>query len=137
MSASAGASKFGAATNVSTPVASTIANCDASAPPRIAYVTLSPASPSDAWAVPTAVWFSAASNVAGDVNDGAALGAVTVAVSVPVLVPNAVRMWPRPVTVRVKVSSLAPAGIVTTGMALVLSSNVTVTPLAGLVSAQL
>ena len=45
---------------------------------------------------------------------------------------------PRPVTVRVKVSSApsASAGIVTTGVALVSSSNVTVTPLVEVVSAQ-
>ena len=55
---------------------------------------------------------------------------VTVAVSVSGAVPL-LMMWPRPVTVRVKVSS-APsvsAGIVTTGFALVASSNVT--PLVG------
>ena len=45
---------------------------------------------------------------------------------------------PRPVTVRVKVSSVSAisSGIVTSGMALVALSNVTVTPLAGVVSAQ-
>ena len=54
--------------------------------------------------------------------------AVTVAVSVSGAVPL---VPPRPVTVRVKVStvSAASAGIVTTGVALVASSNVT--PLVG------
>ena len=60
---------------------------------------------------------------------------VTVAVSVSVAMPF---VPPRPVTVRVKVSSApsACAGIVTTGVALVSSSNVTVTPLAVVFSAQ-
>ena len=63
--------------------------------------------------------------------------AVTVALSVSGAVPREVSVA-RPVTVRVKVSSVpsASAGIVTTGVALAASSNVTVTPL-GLVSAQL
>ena len=61
--------------------------------------------------------------------------AVTVAVSVAGAMPS---VPPRPVTVRVKVSSgsVASAGMVTTGVALAASSNVTVTPLAGSVSAQ-
>ena len=60
-------------------------------------------------------------------------GTVTLAVSVPGAVPL---MPPRPVTVRVKVSAVfsVSAGIVTTGVALALLSNVT--PLAGLVNAQ-
>ena len=59
--------------------------------------------------------------------------AVTLAVSVAVAMPS---VPPRPVTVRVKVS-LVPAsssGIVTSGVALVSSSNVT--PLTGVVSSQ-
>ena len=66
------------------------------------------------------------SSVASSEASGAV--AVTVAVSVPGAAP---KVAPRPVTVRVKVSS-APsvsAGIVTTGFALVASSNVT--PLVG------
>ena len=61
--------------------------------------------------------------------------AVTLAVSVAGAIPF---VPPRPVTVRVKVSSVSSvsAGIVTTGLALALLSNVTVTPLAGLVKAQ-
>ena len=110
------------------------------------------ASLSDALTVPTSVWFSAALYVAGESNDGAALDAgtgtvaLTVAASVSGTVPLRASMEnqtsllvPRPVTVRVKVSS-APslsAGIVATGVALVLLSNVTVTRLVGLVSAQL
>ena len=56
--------------------------------------------------------------------------AVTVALSVSGTVPR--EMSARPVTVRVKVSSVpsASAGIVTTGVALAASSNVTVAPLA-------
>ena len=59
--------------------------------------------------------------------------AVTVAVSVAVAMPF---VPPRPVTVRVNVSSVSStcAGIVTTGVALVALSNVT--PLAVVVSAQ-
>ncbi len=96
-------------------------------------------SPSDASTVPTPVWFSAASNVAGELNTGAAFaaGAVTVAVSLAGEVPRAV-LVARPVTVRVKVSS-APASsapIVTSGVALVSSSNSTVTPLGESVNAQ-
>ena len=62
-------------------------------------------------------------------------GGVTVAVSVAGTVPS---VPPRPVTVRVKISPVpaGSAGMVTTGVALVASSNVTVTPLAGSVSAQ-
>ena len=61
--------------------------------------------------------------------------AVTVAVSVAGTMPS---VPPRPVTVRVKVrpAPSASAGIVTSVVALVSSSNVTVTPLAGSVSAQ-
>ena len=61
--------------------------------------------------------------------------AVTLAVSVAVSIPSEP---PRPVTVRVKVSSVPAArfGIVTSGVALVASSNVTLTPLSGVVSAQ-
>ena len=64
--------------------------------------------------------------------------ATTVAVSVSGAEPREALVL-RPVTVRVKVSSVlsASAGIVTTGVALAASSNVTVTPLVGLVSAQL
>ena len=88
---------------------------------------------------------SAASNVCGVsslvvTDPAAAVGAVllatpTVAVSVPVAMPL---VPPRPVTVRVKVSSVfaASGGIVTVGVALVSSSNVTSTPVVGLVSAQ-
>ena len=92
---------------------------------------------SDASTVPAAVWFSAASTVADEVNAGAAFVAVTLALSVPGAVPREASVA-RPVTVRVKVSSVpsASAGIVTTGVALAASSNVTVTPLVGLVSAQ-
>ena len=60
--------------------------------------------------------------------------AVTVAVSVPRRIPL---VPPRPVTVRVKVSSVSSGSDVTVtfGVTLVSSSNVTATPLAGLVSA--
>ena len=60
--------------------------------------------------------------------------AVTLAVAVAVSIPS---VPPRPVTVRVKASSVLAArfGIVTSGVALVESSNVTLTPLAGVVSA--
>ena len=60
--------------------------------------------------------------------------AVTLAVSAAVSIPS---VPPRPVTVRVKVSSVPAASvwIVTSGVALVASSNVTLTPLAGVVSA--
>ena len=98
---------------------------------------MSSASPSEATTVPTAVWFSAASNVAAEVNVGAAFVAVavTLAASVAGAMPS---VPPRGVTVRVKVSSVpaVSAGIVTSGVALAASSNVTVTPLAGSVSAQ-
>ena len=93
---------------------------------------MSSASLSVACTVPAAVWFSAALNVADDVNTGAAFasGAVMVAVSVSDSVPSEGSVA-RPVTVRVKVSSVpaVSAGIVTTGVALVSSSNVT--PLVG------
>ena len=65
---------------------------------------------------------------------------ITVAVSVPGAMPSTTS--PRPVTVRVKVSSVSAASggmIVTCGVTLVLSSNDTLTPLtplAGSVSAQ-
>ena len=57
--------------------------------------------------------------------------AVTVALSVSGAVPREVSVA-RPVTVRVKVSSVpsVSAGIVTTGVALAASSNVTAAPLA-------
>ena len=60
---------------------------------------------------------------------------VTVAVSVPGAVPLAP---PRPVTVRVKVRSVSTTnfGIVTPGVALVSSSNISITPPAGSVSSQ-
>ena len=60
---------------------------------------------------------------------------VTVAVSLSVVMPF---VPPRPVTVRVKVSSVpaSSAPIVTTGMALASSSNVTVTPLGAAVNSQ-
>ena len=94
-------------------------------------------SPSDACTVPTAVWFSAEVNAGAEVNDGATFvaGTDTLAASVPRVTPSEPE---RPATVRVKVSSVfaASAGIVTTGVALPASSNVTVTPLDGLVSAQ-
>ena len=61
--------------------------------------------------------------------------AVTVALSVAAATPLTP---PRPVTVRVNVNSVpaASAGIVTAGVALAASSNVTDTPLAGSLSAQ-
>ncbi len=75
--ASVGASWFGADLNVSSPVAESSENLDWSAPPAIVYpVTLSSASPSVASTVPAPVWFSAALNVADEVNVGDALASV-------------------------------------------------------------
>ena len=80
------------------------------------------------WVVPLAVAVS-------PVGAPGTVVAVTLAASVPRVTPSEPE---RAATVRVKVSSVfaASAGIVTTGVALPASSNVTVTPLDGLVSAQ-
>ena len=68
---------------------------------------------------------------------GTAAFTVTAAVSVPVEMPPP-SLPPRPVTVRVKTRSVpaVTCGIVTVGLALASLSNVTVTPVVGVVSAQ-
>ena len=55
---SVGRSKFGGAVKLSTPVAGSIVNCEASAPPLIEYVNTVAASGSEAVTVVTAVLFS-------------------------------------------------------------------------------
>ncbi len=88
---SVGFSKSGATVNVSTPVAPTIENAAASAPPEIEYVSVcAGTSASVAFTSVTAVWFSAALTAAAApppslVITGASFTCVTVTVAVRVV----------------------------------------------------
>ena len=116
-----GASKSGAALNVSTP-AVVIPNSPASVPLRVYPVTLSSASGSVAVTVPTAVVCSGRLKLALDVKAGAWF-AVTVTVTVSRSLPPLPSM-----TVTRKVSVAALDGAVKVGPATVVSLNVTVAP---------
>ena len=80
---SCGSSKFGADLNVSSPVVPSISNraLVRAAGDRVAGDVVIVSS-SDASTVPAVVWFSAASNVAEDVNDGAVLSSLSLTVTV-------------------------------------------------------